>query len=70
MFFPEPDYDDRTDQPLPVAQGNKWDGGRPAYRTRVWEAAKKVGKDQGFSTKEIDSLKPTGFEDVKPRQVA
>ena len=58
MFFPEPDFDERTDQPLPAAMGNKWDGDRPAYQERVYEAAKKVGKEQGFDQKQIDSLKP------------
>ena len=58
MFFPEPEYDDSTDQPKPAAQGNKWDGGRPAYQTRVHAAAKKVGKAQGLKGSQIDDLKP------------
>ncbi len=58
MFFPEPEYDPGTDQALPAAQGNKWDGGRPAYQTRVYAAAKKVGKDQGLKGAQIDDLKP------------
>lgn len=61
-FFPEPDYDDLTDAQIPAAMGNKWDGGREAYRERVYKAAKKVGKDQG--------LKPKDIEDLKPRVVA
>ena len=55
MFFPEPEYDAGTDQPKPVAQGNKWDGGRPIYQQRVYDAAKKVGKDQGLKPKQIES---------------
>lgn len=58
MFFPEPDYDESTDQAVPAAMGNKWDGGRPVYQERVYQAAKKIGKDQGLSKKDIDGLKP------------
>lgn len=52
------EYDEETDQPIPDATGNKWDGGKPAYQQRVYNAAKKVGKDRGLSTKQIDALKP------------
>ncbi len=62
MFFPEPEYDENTDQPKPSAQGNKWDGGKPVYRERVYAAAKKIGRDQG--------LKPSQIEELKPRVVA
>ncbi len=58
-FFPEPDYDERTDQPLPAAVGSKYDvGGAPAYRIAVHAAAKKVGKKQGLTQSQIDDLKP------------
>ena len=57
-FFPEPDYDESTDQPIPAAQGNKWDGGKPEYQRRVYAAAQKVGKDQGLSPADIARLKP------------
>ncbi len=56
MFFPDPEYD--GDDAVPAAMGNKWDGGRPAYRERVYAAAKKFGKDQGLSNKDIGELKP------------
>lgn len=62
MFFPEPEYSTQMDQPLPAAMGNKWDGGRPVYQQRVYNAAKKVGKDQGLSN--------TDIQDLKPRKVA
>lgn len=61
-FFPDPEHDDVTDQPIPVAVGNKWDGGAPVYQERVYKAAKKVGKEQG--------LKPSQIEALKPREVA
>ncbi len=61
-FFPDPPYDENTDQAIPAAKGNKWDGGRAVYQERVYQAAKKVGKDQG--------LKPSSIEELKPRQVA
>ncbi len=57
-FFPEPDYDEATDQPVPAAQGNKWDGGKAVYRERVYAAATTVGKDQGLKPKDIEALKP------------
>ena len=61
-FFPEPDYDKSTDEMVPVAMGNKWDGGKEAYQLRVWEAAKKVGKAQGLDKKQIDGYKPPGMQ--------
>lgn len=57
-FFPEPKYDEETDQAIPAAKGNKWDGGRPVYQERVYAAAKKIGKEQGLKSKQIDELKP------------
>ncbi len=57
-FFPEPDYDEQTDQQIPAAKGNKWDGGKAVYRQRVYAAAKKVGKHQGLSNAQIQDLKP------------
>ncbi|MEE9198068.1 MAG: hypothetical protein V3U45_07970 [bacterium] len=61
-FFPEPDYNEVTDQPLPAAMGHKADGGAPAYRNRVYAAAKKVGKQQGLTEAMIDELKPKGVD--------
>ena len=58
MFFPEPEYDEATDNPKPAAQGNKWDGGRPVYQQRVYAAAKKVGRAQGLKGAQIEDLKP------------
>ena len=58
MFFPEPEYDTNLDQPIPAAMGNKWDGGRPVYQQRVYNAAKKEGKEQGLNETQIDGLKP------------
>ncbi len=54
-FGPEKqaEFDDETDKALPIAQGNKWDGGRPEYQRRVLAAAKKGGTDLGFSKKDI-----------------
>ena len=57
-FFPDPEFDKATDQPVPAAMGNKWDGGKAVYRERVYSAAKKVGKAQGLKTNEIEALKP------------
>jgi len=62
-FFPEPDYD-AEDHQVPAAMGNKWDGGKLAYQTRVWEAAKQIGKAQGLKTKEIDNYKPPEYGSV------
>ena len=52
------EYDKQTDKQIPIAQGNKWDGGRPAYRQRVYAAAKKGGKHLGFSKEDVEGLKP------------
>ncbi len=58
-FFPQPDYDERTDQPIPAAIGSKYDiGGVEAYRVKVHAAAKKMGKKQGLTEKQINALKP------------
>ena len=57
-FIAGGDYDPDTDVPVPDAMGNKWDGGKPAYQQRVYNAAKKVGKARGLSTSQIDELKP------------
>lgn len=57
-FFPDPEYDEATDQPKPAAMGNKWDGGKAVYRQRVYAAAKKIGKKQGLSNEDIEDLKP------------
>ncbi len=61
-FSPEGKFDETTDQQLPMATGNKWDGGGEAYRVKVYNAAKKDRKELGFSRSDI--------EDLKPRQVA
>ncbi len=59
-YFVGEDFSDYDDQDVqkPIAQGNKWDGGKEVYRQRVYAAAKKGGKDLGFSNKDIDELKP------------
>jgi len=62
-FFPDPEYDERTDQPIPAAIGSKYDtGGVEAYRMKVYKAAQDVGKAQG--------LKPSQIPDLKPKVVA
>ena len=56
-FPPEPEYDEATDNPLPIAAGYKWNGGRPAYRERVFNAAKGHAKDLGWKNeKEVEKL--------------
>ncbi len=57
-FPPQPEFNDVTDQPLPIATGNKWDGGGEAYRERVYNAAKKDRKKLGFTRSDISDLKP------------
>ncbi len=57
-FFPDPEYDETTDQAKPAAMGNKWDGGKAAYQQRVYNAAKRAGRKQGLSHDEIDNYKP------------
>ncbi len=63
-FSPEGKFDETTDQQIPMAMGNKWDGGGPAYRERVYAAAKKDRKKLGFSNADIADLKASA------RQVA
>ncbi len=48
------DFND-DDVQLPIAMGNKWDGGRPAYRERVHAA---MEKHPLVKQKEVDELKP------------
>ena len=55
-FFPDPDFDDDTDQAKPAATGNKWDGGKRAYQLRVVAAAKDVGKEQGLKPRDIRDI--------------
>ncbi len=57
-FFPEPKYDESTDQPIAAAMGNKWDGGKAIYQERVYAAAKRIGRSQGLKSEEIDNYKP------------
>ncbi len=59
-FPPEPTFDEETDQPIPIAAGYKSNGGRPAYRQRVYKAAKKKRKALGFSEDDIADLKKYG----------
>ncbi len=60
-FAPSTKYDE-NDNEIPIATGNKWDGGGEAYRLRVYKAAKKDRRKLGFSRQDI--------EDLKPRKVA
>lgn len=70
-FPPEKDWDEETDQPTPLAVGYKANGGRPAYRQRVFNAAKKNRKKYGFSRDDIDQLGPEGYgPDWSARKVA
>ncbi len=57
-FFPDPDINEHTGQPIPAAMGNKYDGGGAVYQQRVYAAAKDVGKAQGLKGSQIDDLKP------------
>ncbi len=50
-FPPEPDFDEATDNPIPIAAGYKWNGGRPAYRQRVFKAAMNNPKGLGFKNR-------------------
>ncbi len=72
-FPPEPDYDDGTDKPKPIAVGYVSNGGREAYRERVWKAARKNRQALGFSKKDIDDiLGPAGYGpdwSITPRRV-
>ena len=49
------DFDDVTDQAKPIAMGNKWDGGKPAYQQRVYNAMK---EHPDVKQKELDMVKP------------
>ena len=71
-FFPDPEYDETTDQAIPAAMGNKFEpGGADAYRMKVFKAAQKVGKDQGLQPVQIEELDPKYVAPkVKPRRVA
>jgi len=60
-FAPEPDYDETSDQPTPIAAGYVSNGGRPAYRQRVYNAAKKDQKALGFSKKDVTDLSKEGY---------
>ncbi len=61
-FPPEPDHHPVTDQEVPLAMGNKWDGGKLAYQERLYAAAKKLSKtgrgQVGLTKKDVDELKP------------
>lgn len=75
-FPPEPDYDNDTDNPLPIAAGYQMNGGREAYRQRVYNAAKADYKTMGFKKSEVDKeLGPDAYgpdwtSKVKGRKVA
>ena len=49
------DFDDDTDQPIPIAKGNKWDGGKAVYQQRVYNAMK---AHPDVKQKELDMVKP------------
>ncbi len=49
------DFDPDTDQAKPIAMGNKWDGGKPAYQLRVYNAMK---AHPDVKQKEVDMVKP------------
>ncbi len=55
-------FDDVTDQALPIAMGNKWDGGKEAYQLRVYNAMK---AHPDVKNKESDLLKPPRFPPIK-----
>lgn len=58
-FFPDPEYDETTDQPIPAAVGHKWEpGGKLGYQMKVFQAAEKFGKAQGLSKADIKNLEP------------
>lgn len=70
-FPPQPDFDEETDQAVPIAAGYKANGGRPAYRQRVYNAAKKDRRKWGLSKKQLDELGPEGYgPDWTARKVA
>ncbi len=60
-FPPEPDFDEESDQPTPIAAGYVSNGGRPAYRQRVYNAAKKRKKALGFDTESLEGLSKEGY---------
>lgn len=71
-YPPQPDFDEETDNAIPIAVGYKANGGREAYRQRVWNAAKKDPKKYGFSKKDLELLGPEGYGPdwtVTPRYV-
>ncbi len=61
-YFPPEPARDSEDNPLPMVVGNTMTGGREAYRENVYKEAKKGGDRLGFTTQDI--------EDLKPRKVA
>ncbi len=62
-FPPEPDFDPDTDKPLPIAAGYKWNGGRPAYRERVYKAARKNARGLGWKSRDevVKQLGPKAY---------
>lgn len=56
-FPPEPERDE-DDNPVPMTYGSLYTGGREAYQTKVYAAAKKDGSKLGFRKKDVDALKP------------
>ncbi len=65
-FPPDPKFDEETDKALPIALGYKSNGGRPAYRQRVYNAAKKGGirasKAMGFSRQDLEDLGQSAYD--------
>ena len=55
-FPPEGKWDEETDVQLPIAAGYVSNGGRPAYRQRVFNAAKKDPKAIGMKMKDVDDI--------------
>lgn len=49
-------YDSTGDHEVPIAKGNKWDGGKLAYQQKVYNAAKRDHKELGFSSKDMTDL--------------
>lgn len=56
-YFLDEDRSDFNDDDVqvPIAMGNKWDGGRPAYQERVYAAMK---NHPLVKQKEVDEVKP------------
>ena len=71
-FFPDPEFDETTDQAIPAAMGNKFEpGGADAYRLKVFKAAQAVGESQGLRPAQIEELDPKYVAPkVGPRKVA